>query len=82
MRARRATLCWFNGPEGKTGSYPIPNGVTSIGYISFFGCSGLTSITIPDSVTNIEYAAFSSCIGLTNVTIPDSVISIGGQAFW
>lgn len=36
--------------EGLT-SFEIPDGVTSIGYSAFSGCSGLTSITIPDRET-------------------------------
>ena len=59
----------------------IPNSVTSIGYRTFYGCSGLTSVTIPNSVTSIENVAFSSCSGLTSVTIGNSVTSIGGWAF-
>ena len=61
----------------------IPNdgSVTSIGYMAFYDCSGLTSIIIPDSVTSIGYYAFSGCSGLTSVIIPDSVTSIGYYAF-
>lgn len=59
----------------------IPNVVTSIGFIAFFGCSGLTNITIPDSVTSIGEGAFFGCSGLTSITIPDSVTSIGNRAF-
>ncbi len=68
-------------PEGKPGSYIIPNSVTSIGDDAFSGCVGLTSVTIPNSVTVIEYWAFSGCTGLTSVTIPNSVTEIEGGAF-
>ena len=50
-------------------SVTIGNGVTSIGYEAFEGCSGLTSVTIPDSVTSIGDGAFSDCSGLTSVTM-------------
>ena len=50
-----------------TGDLVIPatiNGypVTSIGYVAFFGCSGLTSVTIPNSVTSIGWCPFEGCI--------------------
>ena len=45
-------------PRGKTGSYTIPNSVTSIGDMAFYGCTSLTSITIPNSVTSIGDDAF------------------------
>ncbi|MCR5158765.1 MAG: leucine-rich repeat domain-containing protein [Prevotella sp.] len=62
-------------------SVTIPNSVTSIGYQTFSGCSGLTSVTIPNSVTSIEDLAFSGCSGLISVTIPNSVTSIGYGVF-
>ena len=68
-------------PEGKTGSYTIPNSVTSIGDGAFENCISLSSVTIPNSVTNIGNWAFFGCNSLTNVAIPNSVISIGGYGF-
>jgi len=68
-------------PQDKSGTYTIPNDVTSIGSGAFSGCTGLTSITIPNSVNEIRYGAFSGCTGLTSITIPNSVTSIAGGAF-
>ena len=60
----------------------IENGVTSIRFCAFDGCTWLTSITIPESVTSIGDWAFSRCTGLTSITIPESVTSIGDGAFY
>ncbi len=59
----------------------IPNSVTTIGELAFFGCTGLTEVTIPNSVTTILEDAFSNCTGLTSVFIGNSVTSIGYGAF-
>lgn len=68
-------------PAARSGSYYIPNGVTSIGSNAFDGCRKLTSVTIPDSVTNIGYWAFNCCYGLTSITIPDSVTTLDEGVF-
>ncbi len=60
----------------------IPNSVTSIGYLAFYDCQALTSLTIPNSVTSIGESAFLDCLGLTSVTIGNSVTSIGEEAFY
>ena len=68
-------------PGGKSGSYTVPDSVTSIGDYAFYGCGSLTSVTIQDSVTSIKDVAFCDCMSLTSVTIPDSVTSIGSSTF-
>ena len=49
----------------------IPDGVKSIGYRAFSGCTSLTSLTIPNSVTSIDNYAFYNCISLSSVNISD-----------
>jgi hypothetical protein len=68
-------------PEGETGSYTIPNSVTSIENEAFQNCSSLTSITIPNSVTNVantggnpilitdDGGAFLFCYSLMAITV-------------
>lgn len=67
--------------NGKGGAVVIPDGVTEIGYKSFYNCDELTSVTIPNGVTTIDWFVFSGCDNLTSVTIPSSVTEIGGGAF-
>ena len=77
-KAKTTLICC---PDGKTGTYIIPNSVTSIGDKAFDFCSNLTSVTIPNSVTRIGHFAFYGCSGLTSVTILNSFPSIGADAF-
>ena len=59
----------------------IYDGVTTIGWGTFDGCSKLESATIPNSVTNIKNYAFRGCSKLSSITIPNSVTSIGEYSF-
>ena len=68
-------------PAGKSDTYTITNGVTSIGDYAFYGCESLINVELSDSVTTIESYAFSGCASLKSITIPSSVTSIGYGAF-
>lgn len=54
----------IQAPGGISGSYVIPDSVTSISERAFSNCTSLTSVTIPDNVTSISYTAFNSCANL------------------
>lgn len=53
----------------------------SIRDFTFYGCSGLTSVTIGNNVTSIRNFTFFGCSGLTSVTIGNSVTNIGEGSF-
>jgi hypothetical protein len=73
------TLIQF--PGGISGTYTIPDGLTTIGAAAFAQCRNLAGVTIPNSVTRIGRLAFYRCSTLTNLTIPKSVTDIGSHAF-
>ena len=68
-------------PEKVKGNDGVEYIVASLGE-SFYGCSGLTSITIPSSVTSLGNSCFAYCSGLTSITIPSSVTSLGDCCFY
>ena len=69
-------------PGGLSGSYTIPNSVTTVSYAAFYDCYSLTSVTIGTNVASIGDQAFFRCFWLTSATIPKSVTSIGNAAFY
>ena len=70
---------YLNGEEIK--DLMIPNSITNIKSLSFYGCEGLATITIPSSVTTIGSCTFYGCSNLSSVTIPGNVKTIGESAF-
>ena len=78
---KTVTTPWYSYKEDIT-SVEIEKGITSIGNLAFYECTGIPSITIPDSVTSIGDHAFNNWTSLESVTIPDSVTSIGQEAFY
>ena len=68
-------------PAGRSGSYAVSNGITTIGSYAFYGCAGLTNIVLPDSLTTIGAVSFYGCPSLSKITIPANVASLGVFAF-
>lgn len=68
-------------PPRRKGNYSVPDSVTSIGYLAFYGCHSLIIINIPDRVTYIGNGAFRECESLKSINIPNGVISIETDAF-
>jgi hypothetical protein len=67
-------------PAGKSGSYTVPDSITSIGRLAFYQCS-LTSVQVPYGVTNIGNGAFLACTSLGSITFHRSITSIEDSAF-
>lgn len=64
---------------GDGGDVVIPDGVTAIAPMAFYGCLSLTGVTIPEGVTNVS---FSGCSNLTRITLPNSIKSFGYGDFF
>jgi len=67
-------------PGGVSGSYTIPNTVTTIADEAFFSEYGLTGITFPPGLAGIGEESFWNC-GLTSLSFPASLTNIGCSAF-
>lgn len=68
-------------PTAKTGSFVIPDGVTTIESEAFIACAGLTGIVLPDSLSFIGSSAFTLCEGLTEIILPNSLTWMGEYVF-
>ena len=62
-------------------SVSLPDGITSIGDMAFYGCNTLTSIWLPDSVLSIGEYAFAECTELLQVSFGDGLQEIKEGAF-
>ena len=62
-------------PEGKSGAYTVPAGVTTIGPNAFDDCRKLTGIVLPEGLLEIVQYAFSHT-NIASMTIPSSVVTI------
>ncbi|MBE6940610.1 MAG: hypothetical protein E7457_07340, partial [Ruminococcaceae bacterium] len=68
-------------PVGRSGTYSVPAGITTIASSAFGYAVWLNTVTFPDSVTRIENYAFSWCERLRAVTLGKNVQYLGDSAF-
>jgi|GEM_PF-7128858 len=59
----------------------ISEGVTSVGYGAFSGCTSLSEVIFPTTMVELKDAAFSGCSSLSSIELPDNLIRIGANAF-
>ena len=59
----------------------LPEGLTSIGDLAFFGCGALKVVVLPDSVTRVGDYAFAACTGLTVLDLGFGVQTVEEAAF-
>ena len=59
----------------------IPDGITKIPYICFYGCADMEKLTLPKGLKVIGNYAFFLCKALKDIIIPDGVTDIGDYAF-
>ncbi len=57
------------------------NGVETIEYDAFYGCSSLANISLPSTLTHVGEEAFYACASIASINLPNSVAHIGKKAF-
>ena len=60
----------------------LPDGLTNVGTLAFYGCANIKTVKIPDSVVKIGAYAFAGCEKLTVLTLGSRVSTIGRAAFY
>ena len=56
-------------PAGRSGSYEVPEGPTSILRFAFLHCEKINRITLSSTISNVEDRAFFSCISLEGIDV-------------
>jgi len=69
-------------PGNRAGAYALPNSVTSIGSLAFYGCASLTNVTLGSGVTNIGDMAFFECTNLTQAFFQGNATSAESDLFY
>ena len=71
---------FYSAPDVEVTDLVIPEGVESICYNAFNGCTGITSVTLPSTLKSIGGNAFAYTT-IETVNIPESVTEIEEYAF-
>lgn len=56
-----------------TGTFDVPEGITSISALAFAGCVGLNKVSLPASIVEIGAEAFRNCFSLTEIRLHGKV---------
>jgi hypothetical protein len=59
----------------------LPNSVTSIGNMAFYGCQNLESVIFPASITTLGTSTLSYCASLDAITLPEGLTAIPSSTF-
>ena len=59
----------------------IEEGVTTVAYGAFDGCTSITSVSFPSTLTSIGSYAFEDCGSLASVVFPANLTNIGSYVF-
>lgn len=68
-------------PAARSGTFAIPETVTTIRISAFADCKKLTGMTIPESIRALPDNAFGGCTGLTRLDLPSGLTSLGTRVF-
>lgn len=69
-------------PNGLSGAYNVPSGVTTIGEYGFYYSKNLTSVTLPSGVTTLMMGAFGDCTHMSSISLPETLKTINDFAFY
>lgn len=73
----------FEGCEGLTSiRFESGSEISAIPARTFYGCTGLLSMSLPESVVGIGESAFYGCTGLLSMNLPENVTTVGKSAFY
>lgn len=59
----------------------LPEGLTSVGELAFYGCENLSAVSLPDTVKRVGDYAFMDCTGLKMLNLGSGLTTIGEAAF-
>lgn len=59
----------------------LPDGLTRVGDLAFYGCTALQAVTLPDSVKVVGWHAFDGCSAMVMLSLGSSLTSVDDGAF-
>ena len=59
----------------------LPEGLSELPSMTFYGCTSLSNVHLPGSIRTIGYNAFYNCLSLKKITLPEGLNIINEYAF-